>query len=92
MDSEELNAVRRDYARPPGFESTTGRPILTREVVHVPTSVRTPEYRLRSVLQTDMRTGLFVPILQEDNPIRAITVTRREVAPFSEVPRRKSVS
>jgi GAF domain-containing protein len=31
-----------------------------------------------------MRTGLSVPILQDSNPVGAITVTRREVAPFSE--------
>jgi hypothetical protein len=31
-----------------------------------------------------MRTGLSVPILQDGNPSGAITVTRREVAPFSQ--------
>ena len=81
---EELEAVQRDYPRPPGRESTTGRAILTREAVHVPDATTDPEYGLRSVLQTGMRTGLSVPILQDGNPVGAITVTRREVAPFSE--------
>jgi GAF domain-containing protein/CheY-like chemotaxis protein/HPt (histidine-containing phosphotransfer) domain-containing protein len=82
--AEEQEAVRRDYPRSPGLESTTGRAILTREVVHVADVRADPEYGLRNVLQTNMRTGLSVPILQDGNPVGAITVTRREVAPFSE--------
>jgi len=81
---EEIEAVQRDYPRPPGRESTTGRAILTRKVVHVPDVSTDPEYGLQSVLQTKMRTGLSVPILQDGNPVGAITVTRREVAPFSQ--------
>jgi GAF domain-containing protein len=81
---EEIESIQRDYPRPPGLESTTGRAILTRDVVHVPDVRADPEYGLRSVLQTGMRTGLSVPILQDGNPVGAITVTRREVAPFSE--------
>ena len=82
---EEIEAVQRDYPRPPGMESTTGRAILTREVAHVPDASIDPEYGLQSVLQkTRMRTGLSVPILQDGNPVGAITVTRREISPFSE--------
>jgi GAF domain-containing protein len=82
--AEELEPVQRDYPRPPGMESTTGRAILTREVVHIADASTDTEYRLQSVLQTTMRTGLSVPILEDGNPVGAITVTRREVAPFSE--------
>jgi adenylate cyclase len=82
--AEELEIVRRDFPRPLGPESTTGRAILTREVVHLPDAAADSEYGLRSVLQTGMRTGLSVPILEDGNPVGAITVTRREVAPFSQ--------
>ena len=82
---EEIEAVQRDYPRPPGTESTTGRAILTGDVVHVPDTSIDREYGLESVLQTiRMRTGLSVPILQDGNPVGAITVARREVAPFSQ--------
>jgi len=81
---EELKAVRCDFPRPPGRETTTTRAILTREVVHIPDVVADPEYRAHGLLKTAMRTGLSVPILQDGNPVGAITVTRREVAPFSQ--------
>jgi len=57
---------------------------LTREVAHIPDATADPEYALRAVLQTGVRTMLSVPILQDGNPVGAITVTRREVEPFSQ--------
>ena len=62
---DEIEAVQRDYPRPPGLESTTGRAILTLEVVHIPDVRADPEYGLHGVLGTGMRTGLSVPILQD---------------------------
>src|SRR5262249_6500458 len=79
----ELEVVRRGWPRPPGQESTTARAILMNEVVHVPDVPADPEYRDEGVLETAMRTGLSVPILRDSSAIGAITVTRREVAPFS---------
>jgi GAF domain-containing protein len=81
---EEIEAVRREYPRPPSRETTNARAIMTREVVHIPDITADPEYRARGALQTSMRTALAVPILQDGNPVGAITVTRREVAPFSQ--------
>src|SRR6516225_6351825 len=77
-------AVQRDFPIPPGRQSTTARAILTREVAHIPDATADPEYALRAVLQTGWRTMLSVPILQDGNPVGAITVTRREVEPFSQ--------
>ena len=82
--TEEVEAVQKDFPSSPSLQSTTGRAILKGEVVHVPDITADTEYGLRSVFQTRMRTGLSVPILQDGNPVGAITVTRREVAPFSQ--------
>jgi signal transduction histidine kinase/putative methionine-R-sulfoxide reductase with GAF domain len=81
---EELEAVRKDFPRPASRDSTTGRAILTREVVHVPDITVDPEYKARALRQTTMRSGLSVPIMQDGNPVGAITVTHREVSPFSQ--------
>jgi GAF domain-containing protein len=79
-----LEAVQHDFPIPPGRQSTTARAILTREVAHIPDVIADPEYALRAVLQTGVRTMLSVPILREGNPVGAITVARGEVAPFSQ--------
>jgi two-component system, NtrC family, sensor kinase len=79
-----LEAIQRDFPIPPGRHSTTARAILTREVAHIPDAAADPEYTLRAILQTGVHTMLSVPILQDGNPLGAITVTRREVAPFSQ--------
>jgi GAF domain-containing protein len=79
-----LQAVQRDFPILPGRQSTTARAILTREVAHIPDAAADPEYALPAVLQTGVHTMLSVTILQDGNPVGAITVTRREVAPFSQ--------
>jgi GAF domain-containing protein/nitrogen-specific signal transduction histidine kinase len=78
-----LEAIQRDFPIPPGRHSTTARAILTREVAHIPDAAADPEYALRAILQTGVHTMLSVPILQDGDPVGAITVTRPEVAPFS---------
>src|SRR5215813_336573 len=78
-----LQAVQRDFPIPPGRQSTTARAILTREVAHIPDITADPEYALPALLQTGLHTMLSVPILRDGNPVGAITVTRREVEPFS---------
>jgi GAF domain-containing protein len=79
-----LEAIQRDFPTRPGRHSTTARAILTREVAHIPDAAADPEYALRAILQTGVHTMLSVPILQDGNPVGAITVTRRAVAPFSQ--------
>jgi adenylate cyclase len=79
-----LEAIQRDFPISPGRHSTTARAILTREVAHIPDAAADPEYGLRAILQTGVHTMLSVPILQGSNPVGAITVTRREVEPFSQ--------
>jgi GAF domain-containing protein/FixJ family two-component response regulator len=82
--SEVVEAIRRDFPIRPGRQSTTARAILTREVTHIPDAAADPEYALPALLQTGVHTMLSVPILRDGNPVGAITVTRREVEPFSQ--------
>jgi signal transduction histidine kinase/putative methionine-R-sulfoxide reductase with GAF domain len=79
-----LQAMQHSFPRPPGRQSTTTRAVLTREVVHIPDVAADPDYALPSIVQTGWRTALSVPILQDGNPVGAITVVRRQVEPFSQ--------
>jgi signal transduction histidine kinase len=62
----------------------TARAILTRDVVHVADTAGDPEYVYPGIFQSGIHTVLSVPMLHDGNPVGAIGVTRREVAPFSE--------
>jgi PAS domain S-box-containing protein len=79
-----VEAVLHSYPIPPGRHSTTARAILTREVAHIPDAAADPGYAMPAILQTGVHTMLSVPILQDGNPVGAITVTRREIEPFSQ--------
>jgi GAF domain-containing protein len=79
-----LEAVQRSFPIRPGRHSAAARAILTREVAHIPDAAADPEYALPAMLQTGVHTVLSVPILQDGNPVGVISVTRREVAPFSQ--------
>jgi len=52
--------------------------------VHIANVAEDPEFVLTAIVQTGWHTALAVPILQDRNPVGAITVTRRGVAPFSQ--------
>jgi GAF domain-containing protein len=79
-----LQAAQRYFPSPPGRQSTTHRAIQTREVVHIADVATDPEYAQPAIVQSGWHTALAVPILQDGNPVGAITVVRREVAPFSQ--------
>jgi signal transduction histidine kinase/DNA-binding response OmpR family regulator/HAMP domain-containing protein len=81
---DELDTVRRVFPIPPGRGSVTARAILTRAVAHVPDIAADPEFVHSSIAQAGLRATLSVPMLREGNPIGAITVTHREVKPFSD--------
>jgi len=84
MPPDVLEAMQRSFPCPPGRQSTTTRAILAREVVHIPDVAADPEFALPAIVQTGWHTALAVPILQDGNPVGAITVIRRQVEPFSE--------
>ena len=52
--------------------------------MHIANVAEDPEFVLTAIVQTGWHTALAVPILQDRNPVGAITVTRRGVAPFSQ--------
>jgi GAF domain-containing protein len=81
---DELAAVQRVFPIPPGRGSVTARAILTGTVAHVPDIAADPEYVANSIVQVGFHTTLSVPMLRDGDPIGAITVTGREVKPFSE--------
>jgi two-component system NtrC family sensor kinase len=80
----ELEALRATYPCAPSRGSVTGRAILTRAVAYVADIGTDPEYALPRIVQSGMRAHLSVPMLQDGNPVGAITVARREATPFSE--------
>jgi len=77
-----LQAMQHSFPSPPDRRSTTTRAIQTREIVHIADVAADPEFALPAIVQTGWHTALAVPILQDGNPVGAITVVRREVAPF----------
>jgi GAF domain-containing protein/nitrogen-specific signal transduction histidine kinase len=80
----ELDAVRGVFPLPPGRGSVTARALLTRKVAHVADIAADPEFEHMSLAQGGIHTTLAVPMLRDGNAIGAITVTRHEVAPFSD--------
>ena len=83
LDAEQLAAVRSVFPLRPGRESITARAILTRAPVHVRDRRNDPELQF-GVLSTNFPTTLSVPLLRHGVPLGAITVTRTEVALFSD--------
>ena len=57
---------------------------MTREVVHIADIATDPEFAHLGPAQAGLHTALSVPMLRDGNPIGAITVTRRDVEPFSD--------
>jgi two-component system, NtrC family, sensor kinase len=83
-DSAELSAVRQAFPLPPGRGSLTARAILSRAVAHADIALD-PEFALHGVAGAGFRTTLSVPMLRGGEPIGAITVTRMESRPFTEM-------
>ena len=82
---EGLEEVRRIYPVRPTRDHGSGRAILERAVVHIPDVERDPEYRHRGLTRAvGMRSGLYVPMMREGEPIGVIMVARAQPGPFSE--------
>jgi two-component system, NtrC family, sensor kinase len=81
-----LAGVRTRFPRPPDRQSATGRAILTRTVVHIEDIETDREVGapIREAARSlGYRTLLSVPMLRDGQPLGAINVARREVAPFT---------
>jgi GAF domain-containing protein/CheY-like chemotaxis protein/anti-sigma regulatory factor (Ser/Thr protein kinase) len=83
LGPEQLDAVRSVFPIRQGRGSVTARAILTRALVHVRDRREDPELEY-SVLSANFPNTLSVPLLREGVPLGAITVTRAEVALFSD--------
>jgi GAF domain-containing protein len=84
VDSAGIAALQEVYPRPVGRDTTSGRAILDRRVVHLEDSRLDPDYThpLRDTIA--LRSILTVPIYREGLPIGALTVWRGEVRPFTD--------
>jgi signal transduction histidine kinase len=83
LEPEQLAAIRSVFPIRPGRESITARAILTCAIVHVHDRRDDPELQF-GILSLNLPTTLSVPLLREGSALGAITVTRTEVAPFSD--------
>jgi signal transduction histidine kinase len=83
LDSGQLSAVRSVFPIPPGRGSITARAVLTRTLVHVQDRSQDPELDY-IILSANFPTTLSVPLLRDGVALGAITVTRAEVALFSD--------
>src|SRR5262245_40665780 len=84
FDAQGIAAFARAYPRPIARDTTSGRALLERRIVHLPDSWLDPEYThpLRDVIH--LRSILTVPIFREEAPVGAISVWRREPKPFTD--------
>jgi GAF domain-containing protein len=78
----ELDAIRAVFPLPPGRGSAAARAILTREIVHIPDPAADPEFEHANLHL--FGTVLALPMLRDGSPLGAITVTRRQIEPFSQ--------
>jgi GAF domain-containing protein len=82
---EALEAARRLYPAHPSRGQGFGRAILERAVVHIPDVEVDPEYQAQALSRAiGFRSGLFIPMQREGDPIGAIMVARAEPGPFSD--------
>jgi two-component system, NtrC family, sensor kinase len=84
VDAEGIAALRQAYPRPISRETTSGRAILERHVVHIEDSTLDPEYTFPLRDTIALRSILSVPIFREGLPSGAITVWRGEPRPFTD--------
>src|SRR5215467_6902321 len=84
VGEEGIAALRTAYPRPVGRDTTSGRAVMERRVIHLEDSSLDPEYThpLRNTIA--LRSILTVPILREGQAVGAISVWRGEPRPFSD--------
>jgi GAF domain-containing protein/anti-sigma regulatory factor (Ser/Thr protein kinase) len=84
VDSAGIAALHGAYPRPVARDTTSGRAILDRRLVHLEDSWLDLEYThpLRDTIA--LRSILTVPIFREGLPIGALSVWRGEVRPFTD--------
>jgi PAS domain S-box-containing protein len=81
-DQEELQATQSAFPMPPGQGSITARAIMDRKVAY--SADVSGDLSVQPILAQAFRTVLSVPMLRDGNALGAITVTRRQVEPFTD--------
>ena len=81
LTAAETAALRSVFPLPPSRRSATARAIPTRKIEHIPDPATDPEYPHASLSM--FGTVLSVPMLRGGVPLGAITVSRRQIEPFS---------
>jgi GAF domain-containing protein len=85
-DQDGTEAVRRSFPQRPGPASATTRAIRTRQPAIVPDVLQDPEFQLMDLARAQaFRSVMSIPMLRAGEPIGAITVTRAEAGPFSDM-------
>ena len=85
MSRDSIQATLRTFPMPPSRGSALGRAILTGAIAYIPDVLEDSEYRLDSLAQTvGYRSTVSVPILRDNSPIGAISVSSTEPSRFSE--------
>jgi PAS domain S-box-containing protein len=82
---EGLEEVRRLYPVRPSRAHGSARAILERGIVHIPDVEADPEYKAHTLTRAvGLRSGLYVPMMREGQPVGVIMVARAEAGPFSD--------
>jgi GAF domain-containing protein len=82
---EALAEVQRKFPARPARDFGLGRAVIERATIHIPDVEVDPEYRNHPLSRAvGMRSGLYVPMLQDGAPLGAIVVARAEPGPFSD--------
>src|SRR5262245_3791545 len=79
-----LEELHRLYPARPTPSHGSGRAILNRAIVHIPDVEVDPHYQHLALTRAiGMRSGLWVPMLRDGDPIGVLVVNRAEPLPFS---------
>jgi GAF domain-containing protein len=84
LTTAQFDTLQNTFPLAPSRNSMTARAILTREVVHVPDVAADPEFAHPSLIEAGLRGCVSVPMLRDGEAIGAITITTREIRPFTD--------
>jgi two-component system, NtrC family, sensor kinase len=84
VDATKIPALQGIYPRPIARDTTTGRAILDRRVIHIEDSLLDPEYTHPLRDSFTLRSILTVPFFRDGVPLGAVSVWRGEARPFTD--------